>query len=70
MKTYQFWELDQEVQQQIVDYYIYNCDLIEEESPEAYDALFNSYDWENPRENFEVYLCREIEPAVWELYED
>jgi len=69
-KTYKFNELSKKVQQQVVNCYIYNYDLIKTELQEAYDKLYQAYDWENPRENFDTYLCREIEPAVWELYEN
>ena len=69
-KTYKFHELELEVQQQVVDCYIYNCDAIPEEFPEAYNALFERYDWDDPKENFDTYLCREIESAVFELFEN
>jgi hypothetical protein len=70
MKTYKFNELTPEVQQEVVDCYIYDCDLIKVELPEAFDELYRAYDWENPKETFGTYLCRGIEPAVWELYEN
>jgi hypothetical protein len=69
-KTYKFNELTKEVQQQVVYCYIYIRNLIPVELPEAFDELYRAYDWENPKETFGTYLCRGIEPAVWELYEN